>query len=97
VQNKNNYNMRTFEIPSSKGFMLAQRSDESREYFSEDKEAVYFSSPEELKDKAAYYLAHDDARLKIAAAGYNRCITSDYSYLSRVRRLLEVSEENSHA
>jgi spore maturation protein CgeB len=95
VQNKGSHNMRTFEAPACGAFVLAERSDEAREFFEEDKEAVYFSTPEELRDKARYYLEHDEERRKIARAGYQRCMTSDYSYLDRTKKILKVYEELS--
>lgn len=93
LQNKGSINMRTFELPACKVFVLAERSLEAKEFFQEDKEAVYFSTPEELRDKAKYYLRHEEERNKIAQAGYRRCVTSGYSYLERAKKILEVYKE----
>lgn len=89
-QNKGNHNMRTFEAPACGAFVLAERSPEALEFFQEDKEAVYFSSPEELREKSRYYLQHEEERKRIAQAGYQRCIRSGYSYLDRAKKILEV-------
>jgi spore maturation protein CgeB len=91
-QNKDNYNMRTFEAPACGAFVLAERSPEAKEFFEEDKEAVYFSTPQELKDKIRYYLAHEDQRLLVARAGYERCIKSGYSYGDRAKQMLKALE-----
>ena len=40
--------------------------------FFDDKELVFFASPEEMYDKLAYYHTHDDQRRKIAKAGHDR-------------------------
>jgi spore maturation protein CgeB len=92
IQNKGNHNMRTFEVPACGAFALAERSEEAKEFFAEDKETVYFSTPEELKDKIHYYLNHEQERKRIAQAGYQRCLKSNYSYLYRAKRIVEVYE-----
>lgn len=93
LQNKGSINMRTFELPACKVFVLAERSLEAKEFFEEDIEAVYFSTPEELRDKVKYYLKHEEERNKIGQAGYQRCVTSGYSYLERAKKILEVYKE----
>lgn len=80
---------RSVEIPACGSFMLAERTSEHLEMFQEDKEAVYFSSNEELLEKCRRYLADDQARARIAQAGYNRCVSSDYSYHGRIRQILD--------
>ena len=42
--------------------MMAERTDEHLSMFEENKEAVYFSSKEELLEKCKYYLVHDSER-----------------------------------
>lgn len=81
---------RTMEIPACGGFMLAERTAEHRALFEEDKEAVFFSSNEELLEKCKYYLAHDEERQNIAAAGFKRCLDSDYSNYGMVKRVLNL-------
>ena len=85
--------MRTFEIPACSAFMLAERTDEHLELFKEDKEAVYFTSTEELVDKVAFYLKHEAARRQIAEAGYRRLTTGGFTYWDRLVQILECIEE----
>ena len=94
-QNKSSHNMRTFEAPACGAFVLAEKSDEQLEFFEEDKEAVYFSSPKELREKVVYYLKHEEERKNIAQAGYQRCFKSGYSYLDRAKKILNVYEKLS--
>jgi spore maturation protein CgeB len=77
--NRDQYTMRTFEIPACNGFLLAQRTDRHMELFIEGKEAEFFESTEECADKINFYLEHESARKRIADGGYNRCLKSDYS------------------
>ena len=80
---------RTFEIPACGGMLLADRSDEHREFFEEGKEADYFDSAEELAEKASYYVTNESVRAKIAAAGLQRCHDGRYAYIHRMKNVLE--------
>ncbi len=87
--NRDLHTSRTFEIPACGGFMLAERTDEHRAYFEEDREAVYFDDADELLEKTRRYLADPQARARIAAAGRQRCLDSDYSYHRLTRDIIE--------
>ena len=84
---------RTYEIPGSDSFMLAERNKEHLRLFKENKEAVFFDSKEELLEKIKYYLKHEKEREKIAEAGYRRCISSGYSYKDRLKYMLNKIEK----
>lgn len=79
---------RTVEIPACGGFMMAERTAEHEAMFVGNKEAAFFSSNEELLEKCRYYLEHEDERRSVAKAGYERCITSDYSNEGMIRRII---------
>jgi hypothetical protein len=80
---------RSFEIPACGGFMLAERTDEHQMYFEEDKEAVYFSSHQEMMDKIWFYLGRKSARDRIAEAGYARLLRSGATYVDRAITAIE--------
>lgn len=71
-QNEMGHNIRTFEIPASGTMMLSERNQELLNLFTEDKEAVYFSNPDELNQKVTYLLQHDNLINSIAEAGYKK-------------------------
>jgi len=86
--NKDLQTTRTMEIPACGSMLMAERTKEHQQLFEEDKEAVFFSSNEELLEKCKYYLSHPQERTKIAEAGHRRCIESDYSNLGMVKQVL---------
>ena len=84
---------RTFEIPACGAFLLAERTEEHQTFFEEGVEAEFFASPEELVDKATYYLKHPGERARIANAGRRRCLDDGYSNHDRMQHVLhEINE-----
>lgn len=82
---------RTFEIPGSGAFMLAQRTAKHQELFEEGKEAEFFSSEEELLSKISFYLKNSEKRAAIAKAGYQRCVNSGYSNHHVMSKIMDIA------
>lgn len=89
-QNGSAHNMRTFETPACGGFVLATGTEEQKEFFAEGKEAEYFGTPEELRQKISFYLKNEESRKKIAEAGREKLLGAGYSYRDRAKRILEL-------
>lgn len=83
-------NLRLFDVPATGAFLLTDESDEVREYYRVGEEVETFSSPDELADKARYYLANPDVRERIARNGYQRCLTLP-TYVDRMREMLRAA------
>lgn len=80
---------RTFELPAIGAFLLADRTEEHREFFDEGREAEFFGDDDEFLDKVSFFLRHESARDRIARAGRERCLRSGYSYDDRLRTVLD--------
>lgn len=79
---------RTFQVPATGAFMLHERTAELLQFFDEGKECACFGSAEELVEKTRYFLAHDDHRRAIAAAGCSRVRGDGHSVDGRVGEIL---------
>ncbi|MDA0239719.1 MAG: glycosyltransferase [Proteobacteria bacterium] len=87
--NRDLHTDRSIEIPACGAFMLAEYSDEHARLFAEDEEAAYFRSTDELIEKVRFYLAHEERRAAIAAAGRARCVTGGYRHEDRVKFMVD--------
>jgi len=85
---------RTFHIPAAGGFMLHERTDELAKFFTEGKEVACFDGPEELAEKVAYYLGHDDERERIRLIGHQRCV-SENSLVQRAQVIVNCYREHA--
>lgn len=80
---------RVFDIMSVGGFVLSNWQEEIPELFAEGKEIATYKTPEELVDKADYYLRHDNERLRIAVNGYQK-VKENYTWEHRLERIISV-------
>jgi len=70
--------LRDFEVTAIGGLYLTEREPFITELFEEDKEMLFYSSPEELADKAVFYsrFKNRKERISIARAGQERCLNN---------------------
>lgn len=86
--NRDDHVMRTFEAPACGAFMLAERTPTHLDLFAENREAVFFSSPEELAARVREYLPRAADRKRIADAGRRRIAAGAHSYRDRLMEIL---------
>ncbi|MFT5444258.1 MAG: spore maturation protein CgeB [Myxococcota bacterium] len=65
-------NFRTFALPANGVMQICDNKYFLGQIFELGKEVVGYSEIEEVPDLARFYLANDDARMRIAQAGYER-------------------------
>ncbi len=86
------FTTRTFEIPAAGALLLAEDTAEHREIFLEGKEADFFTSTDELVDKARFYLKRDGIRAQIALRGRER-VMRDFTWEKVLSPVVEALRE----
>lgn len=79
--------LRIFDIMGCGGFLLSNYQAEIPMYFVPDKEIVLFESIQDLTEKIAYYLVHEDRRKEIARNGYKK-VKEQFTYQIRLEKML---------
>jgi spore maturation protein CgeB len=88
--NRDTYTRRCFEIPACGRLLLCARTDDLKKMFIEGEEAVFFSSKEELVEKALWLANHEDEIERIAEAGRRRVWKDGHDVKSRAAEFLSV-------
>lgn len=78
--------LRVLDIMACGGFVLTNRQQEIVEYFEDGVEIVTFNSMEDCIKKVCYYLANENERKKIAAAG-KKNVRKNFSYRMGIEEL----------
>jgi len=86
--NRDTYTRRCFEIPACGRLLLCERTDDLKDMFLEGEEAVFFSSKEELVEKAVWLLNHPDEIERIAQAGRKRVWADGHDVDSRAAEFI---------
>jgi spore maturation protein CgeB len=86
--NRDTYTRRCFEIPAAGTLLLSEYTSDLAGMFEPDREAAYFSSPEQLMTCLEKYLSNDELRTQVAAAGHQRVAVDGHDVLSRMRQVL---------
>jgi spore maturation protein CgeB len=80
--------LRDFEAPMCRACYLTGENDEIREFYEVGKEIDTYARPDELVDKARFYLNHPEAAESLRDAGYRRA-QRDHTWASRFAELFE--------
>ena len=91
--NRDTHNHRSFELPACGVFTLSQGSEELKTFFAEGEEMAFFASPEELREKAGYYLEHEGERERMARAARLRLQRGRHTIRDRAESILRVIRE----
>lgn len=81
--------LRVFDILGCGGFLLTNYQQELGELYEIGKDVEVFTSKEELADKAAYYLTHEEERRKIAISGYEKT-RALHTYETRISQMIKI-------
>lgn len=79
--------LRAFDIMGCGGFLLSNFQADFLDLFVPGEDFVYYENKEDLLQKIAYYLVHEDERKAIAQNGYKK-IAEKHTYTHRVREIL---------
>lgn len=89
-------NMRSFELPGCGAFFMASRTQGGLEIFPENSAGAYFSSEDELKEKAEYYLKRDAERRQCIIRAHDIVKTS-HTYHHRAHEIVKIYKESEPA
>jgi hypothetical protein len=89
-QNKGSHNMRSFEVPATRAFLLTTRSVEQSTFLKEDHECACFGDEDELRQKVTRYLTDEKLRHEVARRGYLRITGERNTYQDRMAKVLEI-------
>jgi spore maturation protein CgeB len=82
--------LRDFEAPMSGAFYLVEQMEELERFFRIGQEIVCYTGPDDLVEKCEYYLAHEEERERIRAAGYARALR-DHTWQRRFNDVFQAA------
>lgn len=83
--------LRIWDVLGSGGFLLTNYQAEIPYYFKEGEDLVCFDGIEDMREKAAYYLEHEEERQQIARNGYEK-VKQHHGYVERINTMLDIVE-----
>ncbi len=85
--------LRDFEVPACGTLYMVQRYPELARHYVEDEEVVAWSTLDELRSKVEYYLAHEEKRRRISAAGRERVLRT-HRWEHRYRSMVDYLDQD---
>ncbi|AFY34224.1 glycosyltransferase [Calothrix sp. PCC 7507] len=91
--NRDGHCMRSFEVPAVGACMLTEDTQEHREIFGEEGQAViYFRTIPEMVEKTQWLLNHDAERQRLAQSVYTLITQGQHTYKDRLKTMLSLTE-----
>lgn len=81
--------LRIFDIMGCGGFCMTNFQPEIPEYFEIGTDLETYTCQEELLEKCAFYLEHEDLRQQVALNGYEK-VCEQHTYFSRIKKMLSL-------
>jgi spore maturation protein CgeB len=88
-------NMRLYEATGVGSLLLTDVKQNLGELFEVGQEVVAYRDEDELVEAVEHYLAHEDERDALAAAGQRRTL-ADHTYAVRMRELADIVDAYLH-
>ena len=86
---QNGIPLRCFDILGSGGFLLTNYQADFEGQFTAGEDYVYYESKQDLYEKVAYYLAHEEERIAIAKHGHDTA-RALHTYTTRLRQMMDM-------
>ncbi len=80
---------RVWDVLGCGGFLLSNYQSEIPEYFTIGRDLDCFENIDELKEKIAFYLSHEDIRKEIAHNGLEK-VQANHTYIHRVCQMMNL-------
>ncbi len=80
--------LRIFDILGCGGFLMTNYQSELTEHFEIGVDLEAYAGTEELVDKCAYYLEHEEQRKQIALNGYRK-VCEQHTYIHRIKEMIK--------
>ncbi|TCL54020.1 uncharacterized protein DUF3880 [Kineothrix alysoides] len=81
--------LRAMDIMGCGGFLLTNYQEDFLNFFIPGEDYVYYTNEEDLLEKVAYYLEHEEERERIAWNGYNK-VKKSHTYYHRILTILAI-------
>lgn len=85
-------NMRVFEAMASGALLITDEAEGLEDLFQDGRHLVIYRRDEDLFERIAYYLEHEEERAAIARAGQGR-VFAEHTYTHRIRTMLETTRK----
>lgn len=81
--------LRAMDIMGAGGFLLTNYQGDFLQDFIPQEDYVYYENTEDLLEKCAYYLEHEEERLRIAQNGYKK-VKAHHTYMARLEAIFSI-------